>query len=557
MDLARILLLLTGAFLLAYGLSAYRYFFHILGASGGLFLGMASRKTLLKLPGLSNNPGIAGALIFLLFILTGMFLATRFRRILTFLAGLGTGAVIYRAVVSLWTGSDMTSLIFQPESFGLMELLAGMVVGVFFLLFEGVFALILTSAVGAALCTTALGGRWTFPLCLLLGLVAQPLISRRVTPDGGPGPGASRTGTRRKTTILSLLVLLLLPATSSFAVWEIQRINTSSGRVTIDRGSRHGVRGGQSFAVVDEGRNLLTVINIKEVYTGVAYSEVLPHDKISRIEVGLKVIAMEDFEYSLVKDSKVEERLLNYLRKYPQGSHSADIKESLDRVRYGDAAEEDTVSSYREFRRRYPGSRYAEKGLDREEELALHRAESTGREEDYFNFLREYPGTKLLSGMQEVRVYLRAREEDRVYAYQEFLAQYPHSRFSTQCRKRISEFESWAHELEFGEKPVEAVRFFARYEDPTAVPLLIGKLEHPKLGPEARSAILKIGGPAVKLLMEVLISPLQEVSLKDDAASILGELGDVYAVPALRTYVREYGTEAGRAALDALEENMN
>jgi len=111
--------------------------------------------------------------------------------------------------------------------------------------------------------------------------------------------------------------------------------------------------------------------------------------------------------------------------------------------------------------------------------------------------------------------------------------------------------------LEFGSEPVQAIRFFADYGDETAVPLLVGKLLAPDLGQEARKAIIQIGEPSLSLLMEVLISPLQSIALKDEVASILGEMGDVVTVPALRTYVREYNTDAGRRALLMLEEQAS
>ncbi len=557
MDLLRILLLVVGGFLLAYGLSAYRYFYYILGASTGLVMGMVSRRTLLKLPGLADNPGIASVLIFALFVLIGMFMATRLRRILAFLAGIGTGAIGYRAIFSLLSGSSLTAGMFEVESLGLMELLAGLVIGVLFLLFEGVFALILTSAVGAAMCTAALGGRWTFPACLLIGLIAQPLISRRFVPEARPGPGGGRGKSGGRTTTISLLLILLLPVPPSLAMGKIDRINPSSGRVTIDRGSRHGIKVGQDLAVMDKGGNLLAVIAIAEVYTAAAYSAPLTADRLNRIKVGQKVITLEDYDFSLVKGSREVDRLLGFMRKYPESGHNGEIEAAVDRIRFKRAASENTINSFRDFRRRYPGSRYVEEALSREIQLALDRAVSGGTEEDFVRFMDDYPGSKTLSGIQEIRLYLRARGEDRVYAYQEFLARFPDSPLSGACRERIAEFEHWADQLEFGGQPVQAIRFFGNYGDPTAVPLLIGKLGHPELAQEARGAILDIGEPAVKLLMEVLISPLQKVSLKDEAASILAELGDVYAVPALRTYVASYGTEPGRKALMVLEEKFN
>ncbi|NOY86291.1 MAG: hypothetical protein GXP52_03185 [Deltaproteobacteria bacterium] len=208
MDPVPISVLLVGVFLLAFGLSVYRYFFHILGAVAGIAAGLASRDTLLTLTGLSEHPMVATVLIFSIFILIGMFLATRFRKILAFLAGLGAGAVLYRAALSLWSGSPPGPSVFHVQSFGPMELLAGLTAAVLFVLFETVFALILTSAVGAALCTLALGGRWTFAALMLIGVIAQPLVSRRIIPlpPGRGGNGGNRT---RTTTVMTLLLLVL------------------------------------------------------------------------------------------------------------------------------------------------------------------------------------------------------------------------------------------------------------------------------------------------------------------------------------------------------------
>ncbi len=211
MDPVPISMLLVGVFLLAFGLSVYRYFFHILGAVAGIAGGLASRDALLGLNGLSKHPMAATVLIFSIFILIGMFLATRFRKILAFLAGLGAGAVLYRAALSLWSGAPPGPSVFHVQGFGPMELLAGLTAAVLFVLFESVFALILTSAVGAALCTLVLGGRWTFAVLMLIGVVAQPLVSRRIVPSP---PGKGGNGGSRTTTLMILLLVLVLPAAS-------------------------------------------------------------------------------------------------------------------------------------------------------------------------------------------------------------------------------------------------------------------------------------------------------------------------------------------------------
>ena len=73
---------------------------------------------------------------------------------------------------------------------------------------------------------------------------------------------------------------------------------------------------------------------------------------------------------------------------------------------------------------------------------------------------------------------------------------------------------------------------------------------------EARKAIKRIGKPALGTLMEVLISPLQSVELKDKVALIIGEMGDISSVPALRSYYEKEMTPAGSKALLMVEESV-
>ncbi|HDL52704.1 MAG TPA: hypothetical protein ENH32_01870 [Proteobacteria bacterium] len=431
-------MLLVGVFLLAFGLSVYRYFFHILGAVAGIAGGLASRDALLGLNGLSKHPMAATVLIFSIFILIGMFLATRFRKILAFLAGLGAGAVLYRAALSLWSGSPPGPSVFHVQGFGPMELLAGLTAAVLFVLFESVFALILTSAVGAALCTLVLGGRWTFAVLMLIGVVAQPLVSRRIVPSP---PGKGGNGGSRTTTLMILLLVLVLPAASR-ADLKVRKVNPPG-----------------------------------------------------------KTVALENYDNKVVSGSE-------------------------------DAVEKNA----------------------REERLAFLKAVEGGGEDSFRRFLKNYPENPLISGMTEARLYLDAVEKDRVYACQDFIARYPDGELAGKCKHRISLFRKWEHELEFGSEPVKAIRFFGEYGDESAVPLLVRRLSDPGLGPEARASILKIGPPALRMLMEVLISPLQTISLKDEVVSIIAEMEDITAIPALRTYVGSFHTEAGGNALKTLEE---
>ena len=65
-----------------------------------------------------------------------------------------------------------------------------------------------------------------------------------------------------------------------------------------------------------------------------------------------------------------------------------------------------------------------------------------------------------------------------------------------------------------------------------------------------------IGKPALGTLMEVLISPLQSVELKDKVALIIAQMGEISALPALRSYADKEKTPEGRAALLILEEKV-
>lgn len=490
MDPVSVAALLLGGFLLVYGLGAYRIFFHVIGAAAGLFGAIVLCERLVGLPGLSEHPKIAGGLIYILFILLGIFLASRFRRILAFFAGLGSGVIFYRAALAVWNGGDPVTALFQPESIGAMDLLSGLTTGVIFLLFEPVFAMVITSAAGAALFTYVLGGRWTFTICFVTGILIQPFISRRFV----PGTVSSRRGGRGNGTTALLLFFIFVPAAVSFAGWQVNHVNNSTGRITIDMGQRQGIKPGDRFVILDSDRKMIHALVISEVFTGTSYSETLPPESLSRIKKGMSVMRQEDYDYGVIKGSRSEEM------------------------------------------------------------LAFERILDSPDEESFRRFLDTYPGTSVLSGIPEARLFIRAGKEDKVYAYQDFLARYPDSKLADISRQRIKEFEKWAHELEFGSEPVRAIRFFAGYGDETAVPLLAGKLLTPDLGREARKAIVQIGKPSLNLLMEVLISPLQSIALKDEVASILGEMGDVMTVPALRTYVREYNTDAGRRALLILED---
>jgi len=293
LDPVRLVALLSGVFFLAFGLAAYRQFFKVLGATAGVALWVVLREPLIGLPGLREHPGTASLLILILLCTGGILLVAKFRRLLAFLGGVGTGIILSGMVTSFFSGGSppgTESFFSQPAP---MDLLSGLVAGTLFLLFERFFAVLLTSSVGGFLCSWAIGGHWTFPLCLLIGLVAQPLIFSRMgikgqgqgekwgkKGDGGTGKG---TGS-----FLSLLVILAVAIPSvSMARWVVERVVTSNSRVVMGAGWRNGVRQGEQNAVLGREGELVAVITLSDVFSDASYSEPLDVEKARLVEGGV------------------------------------------------------------------------------------------------------------------------------------------------------------------------------------------------------------------------------------------------------------------------------
>ncbi len=556
MDPVSIAVLLTGVFFLAFGITAYRYFYVVIGVTGGLVAAVWARKPMLTLPGLSDRPGVAGILIVVLFILLGIFLATRLRKLLAFLSGLGTGAFLYKVAAAIWTGGNIVQALTGPIKPGAMELLAGIVFGILFLLYEFIFALVLTSAVGAALCTWVLGGRWTFVAFLAIGLVAQPLISNRFVPKGARGPGMDdKTRTGRRTKLL-VLAMLLMPVSSPRADLVVHHVSLQSGKVVLDVGKTSGVIPGEEWVILDDSGDFIETVVVSEVFSDTSYTHPLTSDRLNRIKGGMRIVPVETYEYNRARGLESEPQLMKFIEKYPDSRYRDHAHDAIDKIRFERTHAKNTLQAYRSFREKYPANRYINLALSSEEKLAFLQARELGTEESFLKYFQEYPGNSYLTGMDEARLFLQARKTDKVYAYQEFLAQYPRSSLASEARERIQEFVGWADELEFGKKKVDAIRFFGEYGDETAVPLLVGKLLLPGLGEEARDAVLMMGDSAVIALLEVLLSPLQNPALKDRVALILADVGNMTAMPGLRSYVKAKNTRSGREALVKLEQKL-
>ena len=260
----KFVVLLGGVFFLTFGLTAYRHFYTVLGATAGLAVWVALSDTLVRLPGLRENPGIASVLILCLLFLAGVYLARRFRRLLVFSGGLGTGVILSQTLSHLMAEGALAPAAIRLNRLDTLDVLAGLIGGIVFLLFERLFAVLLTSVVGSFLCTWAVGGRWVFAAFLATGLVAQPLVFTRFKPRSPPGAPRNRTGS---TTLMAFLLIFLVPAqiTADGSVMAIHlRAATAPSEVVVrNQCHEEGVGPGISPGRLDAGREDRRMVYIR------------------------------------------------------------------------------------------------------------------------------------------------------------------------------------------------------------------------------------------------------------------------------------------------------
>jgi hypothetical protein len=276
-DPVKIAVLLAGAFFLVFGLAAYRHFYTALGATAGLAVWMAFKDTLIKLPGLREHPGTASILILVLLLLTGIFFASRFSRILAFFSGLGTGLILSQAVSTFLVKGTLPDAAIRFSSMDAMDILVGLIGGILFILFERAFAVLLTSVVGSLLCTWAIGGQWTFPGCLVLGLVAQPLVFKKLKLSASDAAGMDRSGS---TKLMVFALALFLPA-HAFAGLVIGGTNPTTSRAVIATGWRDGVRVDENHIILDKRGSM-----VAEIVVGKAFPHPPGRNLFSQLEDG-------------------------------------------------------------------------------------------------------------------------------------------------------------------------------------------------------------------------------------------------------------------------------
>lgn len=194
-----------------------------------------------------------------------------------------------------------------------------------------------------------------------------------------------------------------------------------------------------------------------------------------------------------------------YLEQYPEGYFSPSAYEKIAELEeekaWEKAVSNGSISNYLEFRRHYPESSRAEEAAQRivslvksrpnksnsspasvpqkpEEDIALERATMHDSVMAYNQFLRNYPDTRYKAEVQSRIVQLEERLssnfqllEDEVelwdkaarlhtrYAYQEYLQQFPSGKFSNLAKNRLQALDQqwkWKHRTILEEKKQEA-----------------------------------------------------------------------------------------------------
>jgi hypothetical protein len=260
---------MAGAFFLAFGLAAYRYFHTVVGATAGLALWIATHDSVKQLPGLKEHPGTASVLLLVLMVLVGVLFASKLRKLLIFISGLAVGLILSQTFAVFMSQGIISDTGFKFGNVDAMDILVGLVCGILCVIFERFFAVLITSVVGASLCSWAIGGSWTFPACLIIGLVAQPLVFGRFRSAPVPA-GKDRTGSR---TAVVFLLLLLTPSAAS-AAWVVERIISPTSGIVIDAGWRDAVKTGEKYALVD--KNSLLVAENSSIFAIRSYAERQP-----------------------------------------------------------------------------------------------------------------------------------------------------------------------------------------------------------------------------------------------------------------------------------------
>ncbi|MBI2371319.1 MAG: hypothetical protein HYV08_14000 [Deltaproteobacteria bacterium] len=174
---------LAGLILALFGRRLYHLVFPLGGFLVGATIGLWLALVALDLFGLEAYRGAILAGAGLAFGLASAILFRWLRRVLVFLGGFVVGIVLRRAITH---GAQMVpvrevALSLSPSfaDLGLPDLLAGAAGGGFFLLFEGLFAIVLTALLGALLLTAAFGARWVFPVSFGSSVLLQWALGRR------------------------------------------------------------------------------------------------------------------------------------------------------------------------------------------------------------------------------------------------------------------------------------------------------------------------------------------------------------------------------------------
>jgi len=142
----------------------------------------------------------------------------------------------------------------------------------------------------------------------------------------------------------------------------------------------------------------------------------------------------DDTAWTAAKEKGTIEAYRAYIGSFPEGEHVQQARDAISRLeaaqlaaRCREIVDEAEVSSLQEFLRTYPDAGCADEVREKLAELREQRERELEQQRE-----RE----------QEQRAWAKARSDNTIRAYEQFLEEYPNSRFSDRAMRRLSSLQA-------------------------------------------------------------------------------------------------------------------
>jgi hypothetical protein len=256
----------------------------------------------------------------------------------------------------------------------------------------------------------------------------------------------------------------------------------------------------------------------------------------------------------------------DYWRARPDGRHGAEARAQYDERGWQRASATDTVEGFDRYLQDHPDGQYVDRARGRVDDLAWDSAATTNTVEGFERYLRDHQDGKYTSqaraGVEDLR-WRAALATNTAEAFVGYLQAFPQGRYETEARERIipAGIEQLASkdahergkalealnrvgepairallkeaENKDGKNRIPALWALAKMDNSVGIKGLIDGMENP----EMRQALINLGHPAAKPLVELLKEEKNPSKLKT-VIEILGELRDPEAVPTIVEFMK-------------------